>query len=226
MKKSEEASALIIYGCGGHARSVADVALHNGIKHLIFVDKQAKKNEKLFEFDVINDFTEQYHDRCIVAIGDNQERSKIFDQLIKKNINVISLFSHNAYLGKNAQLDAGVFVGHAAHIGPNVKIGAATLINTHCIVEHDCLIGKYCHISVNAVVAGKTQIGDFVMIGAGATVIDRLHICSHVTIGAGSVVVQSINEPGTYVGIPAKRIHPTDFADGSNIGLSVHFDSK
>lgn len=205
IKKNEEASALIIYGCGGHANSVADVALHNGIKHLTFVDEQARENEKLFEFDVVNAFAEQDHGPCIVAIGGNQERSKIFNQLMIKNINVITLVSRDAYLGKNAQLDAGVFVGHTAHIGPNVKIGAATLINTHCIVEHDCSIGKYCHISVNAVVAGKSQIGDFVMIGAGATVIDRLHICSNVIIGAGAVVVNNINEPGIYMGIPARK---------------------
>lgn len=199
-------NSLILYGCGGHARSVADVALNNGIKHLIFVDPEARPNETIFDFDVITDYTLQNHERCFVAIGDNHKRSNLFIDLTANHHNVIHLVSSRAYLGKDAHLDTGVFIGHAAHIGPNVKIGAASLINTRSVIEHDCIIGKYCHVSVNAVIAGKSQIGDFVMVGAGATIIDNIRICSNVTIGAGAVVTDDIAEPGVYVGIPAKKV--------------------
>jgi UDP-N-acetylbacillosamine N-acetyltransferase len=204
LELTERENPLIIFGCGGHARSVADVALHSGIKHLVFVDKQAKVNEKLFGFDVVKSIDDSSSIPTIVAIGDNHERAKIYNELVIKNRRVIALISTTAYRGKNTHLDAGVFVAHAAHIGPNTRIGSATLINTRCIIEHDCLIGSYSHVAVNAVVAGRSQIGDYVMIGAGATVIDQLHICSHVIIGAGAVVVTDITEPGIYTGVPAK----------------------
>ena len=39
---------LIIYGCGGHSRSVASVLLHNNSDvNIIFVDSEAKLEEKI-----------------------------------------------------------------------------------------------------------------------------------------------------------------------------------
>jgi len=44
------------------------------------------------------------------------------------------------------------------------------------------------------------------IIGAGAVVTDKISICDNVIIGAGSVVIRDIEDAGTYVGNPAKRI--------------------
>ncbi len=195
---------LVIFGCGGHARSLADVALANRMSRLIFIDENARENEKLFGFDVLTQFNEQEDAYYIAAIGDNQQRAKKFATLDPKKI--IALISNHAYVGINANIGAGVLVAHGAHIGPNASIGENTIINTHAIIEHDVVIGKHCHISVNSVVAGKSQIGDYVMLGTDATVIDNIMICSNVTIGAGAVVVDDIHEPGVYVGVPARKI--------------------
>jgi len=51
----------------------------------------------------------------------------------------------------------------------------------------------------------ETHIGDRVSIGSNATIMP-VKICDNVVIGAGSVVVQSITEPGTYAGNPARRL--------------------
>lgn len=195
---------LIILGCGGHARSLADVAIANGISQLVFVDDNARENEKQFGFPVLRYLPAEEDADYIVAIGDNQSREKVFTALANKNIT--TLIANDAYIGVNAHIGQGVLVAHGAHIGPNATIGANTIINTHCVIEHDCIIGKHSHISVNAVVAGKSQVDDFVMIGTGATVIDNIKICSHVRVGAGAIVVRDIQEPGIYVGIPARKI--------------------
>ncbi|HSW69971.1 MAG TPA: NeuD/PglB/VioB family sugar acetyltransferase [Gammaproteobacteria bacterium] len=195
--------SLVIYGCGGHARSVADIALANGIEHLIFVDDHARPGEKMFDFDVVKNISPGPDIPCIIALGDGEQRAALFKTLEKK---VVSLISNHSHIGKNAQIGQGVFVGNGAHIGPNAKIGVNTIINTHCVVEHDCVIGRHSHISVNSIVAGKCEIGDFVMIGAGATVIDGIKICSNVMVGGGAAVVCDITEPGTYVGVPAKKL--------------------
>lgn len=49
-------------------------------------------------------------------------------------------------------------------------------------------------------------MGQRVLIGAGAVVLPGVTIADDVTIGAGSVVPDNIVEPGTYVGMPARRI--------------------
>jgi sugar O-acyltransferase (sialic acid O-acetyltransferase NeuD family) len=196
--------SLVIYGCGGHARSLADVALANGIEHLIFVDDHAQPDEKQFGFDVVKTISLEKNMDCILALGDNEQRAALFESL--QNDNIITLISNHAHIGKNAQIAKGVFIANGAHIGPNTTIDVNTIINTHCVLEHDCVIGKHSHISVNAAVAGKCAIGDFVMIGIGASVIDGIKICSHVIVGAGAAVVDDITEPGTYVGLPARKI--------------------
>lgn len=50
------------------------------------------------------------------------------------------------------------------------------------------------------------RLGDNVVIGANCVLVGPLDICDNVIIGAMSLVNRSITEPGTYVGVPAKRI--------------------
>jgi sugar O-acyltransferase (sialic acid O-acetyltransferase NeuD family) len=205
MKSALNNQSLVIHGCGGHARSLADVALASGVTELVFVDENAKAGEQLFGFPVVSNAPSVVSGAHLVAMGDNHKRADVFQQLADAKINITSLISQSAYLGKEHTIGKNVFIGHRAHIGPRATIGDNTIINTHCIIEHDCRIGKHCHISVNAVVAGSCQIGDYVMVGAGATVIDGTKIASNITIGAGAVVVGDLTEPGVYVGIPARK---------------------
>ena len=206
MKSSLSTQSLIIHGCGGHARSLADVALANGATQLLFVDPNAKKDEQLFGFPVATTAPTETTAAHLIAVGDNQKRAVIFQQLSDNHTAMTSMIAQSAYLGAEHTLGQNVFVGHRAHIGPRTTIGDNTIINTHCIIEHDCQIGKHAHISVNAVIAGSCQIGDYVMVGAGATVIDGIKIASNITVGAGAVVVSDLTEPGVYVGVPAKKI--------------------
>jgi serine acetyltransferase len=50
------------------------------------------------------------------------------------------------------------------------------------------------------------SLGDNVVVGTGSTVIGPVTICDNVIIGAMSLVNKDITEPGTYVGIPVKKI--------------------
>lgn len=196
-------NSLMIIGCGGHARSIADVALFNGYKELLFIDENAKKNEKIFGFNVVNNFSSiGQSSNVLFGIGDNIKRKEYFAMYQSK----IKLISIDAYIGIDVCINRSTFVGHNAYIGSSSTIGKNSIINTHAIIEHECLVGMHTHIAVNATVAGKCRIGDFVFIGAGATIRDKVSICSNVTVGCGSVVVHNITEPGVYVGIPAKKI--------------------
>jgi serine acetyltransferase len=49
-----------------------------------------------------------------------------------------------------------------------------------------------------------------VFLGAGAVVIDSISVASNVIIGAGGVVVAAIHSPGSYVGVPVRRIADLD----------------
>lgn len=50
------------------------------------------------------------------------------------------------------------------------------------------------------------SLGDNVIIGAGSTIVGPVTICDNVVIGAMSLVNVDISEPGTYVGIPVRKV--------------------
>lgn len=71
---------------------------------------------------------------------------------------------------------------------------------------HDSVIGNFSTIAPNAAIMGRVKIGERCYIGANATIIPEITVCPDAIIGAGAVVNKDILEPGTYVGVPARRI--------------------
>ena len=193
-------NTIYIIGCGGHARSVADVVLDNNpSQNLIFIDENTKKNEKIFGFPIIKKLP-QNAKNIFIAIGNNNKR-----KILSQNKKLINIISKRSYISPTAKLSDGIFIGDGVHIGPMVEIGRGTIINTNAIIEHENIIKEFSHISVNSTVCGRVKIGDNVFLGAGATVKDGIIICDNTTIGAGGVVVKDITETGIYTGIPVKR---------------------
>ena len=198
-------STIHIFGCGGHARSVADVLLSSYPKSkIIFVDKTAKEKEKIFGFKVIKETKLTSKAKVFLGIGDNLSRKSLSKAL--KQPNFFSIISKKAHIGKKTTIEDGCFIGNFCHIGPEVSIGKNSIINNGAIIEHEVKIGEYSHIGPNVAISGRTTIGDFVFIGVGATVINNVSICSKAIVGAGATVVNDLTEPGVYVGTPAKKI--------------------
>lgn len=202
---SQKDNLCIILGCGGHARSVADIALHNGFTDLIFVDDKAEKDEHIFDFPVRDSYSISFEDNIFIAIGDNIKRLEM--SLKWCQFNIISITSKHIHLGQKSIISKGTFVGNYVHIGPEVFIGEGCIINNGAVIEHEVQIGRFSHIGPNATVSGRSQLGENVFIGVGATVIDSIAICSNVIVGAGSTVIKNITEPGTYVGSPARKLY-------------------
>lgn len=205
---------LIILGCGGHARSVADIAVMNDSKvDISFYDVNAHENEQIFVgegwYNVypLNEETKFHNVNLFIAIGNNLERRTYVERYLENtDLKAISIISNNAYVSKSAEIEIGTFVGEKTHIGPEAFVGSYSILNTNAVIEHEVSIGSFCHISVNATVCGRCKIGNNVFIGAGAVVKDYINICDDVIVGAGAVVCKDIDEPGTYVGCPAKKI--------------------
>jgi len=199
---------LLILGFGGHARSVADVALAAGFQSLLFIDENARPGEHFLNHPAQREFGGELPKEwsCIAAAGDNRRRAAQIASVRSSGWPLATLIAPTATIGAGAKVAAGCFVAHHAHVGPMASVGAGTIVNTGAIVEHECVIGDYAHVSVNAVVAGRSRLGRHVFLGAGATVIDGVSVADDITIGAGGVVHASLERPGTYVGVPARLI--------------------
>ena len=88
----------------------------------------------------------------------------------------------------------------------NIKIGNFNIINLDCTIGHDDILNNYITIYPSVNVSGCVVVDDIVEIGTGTQIIQGLNICGNTIIGASAAVVKSIEESGTYVGVPVKKI--------------------
>lgn len=203
---------IIIIGCGGHGRSIADTILDNDERaELVFLDKNAKKNEKILGFSVFEEKPSgivMEPNSVILGIGDLTARRAQLSRMRSDwdEDRWKSIISNRAFIGRGVQIGKGVFIAKAAFVGVEAAVGDHSIINTGAIVEHEVSIGNNVHVAPGAVICGRCKVGNHVLVGAGSTIIDKLSICDDVIIGAGSVVVQSISESGTYAGNPARKV--------------------
>lgn len=194
---------LVIIGASGHGKVIADIAVKCGYKDIVFLDD----NENVKDcagFPVVGKVLDAktMKDDKIVAIGNAEIRQKIQSQLY----NLVTLIHPNAIVSRRVKIGEGTVVMAGAVINSDVAIGKGSIINTGASVDHDCKLGDFVHVSVGAHVAGTVSIGRKTWVGAGATVSNNVSICDNCMIGAGAVVVKSIEEKGTYVGVPVKCI--------------------
>jgi sugar O-acyltransferase (sialic acid O-acetyltransferase NeuD family) len=201
---------LIIIGASGHGKVVADIAINIGKwKSIAFLDDD-ESIKTCMGLDVIgktNDaFTFTAEADFFVAIGNNAAREKMQHNLMEVGLNVVSLIHPCAVMGTDVHVGSGSVVMAGVVINSSSRIGEGCILNTGATIDHDNIIEDYVHISPGVNLAGTVIIGKGSWIGVGSVVSNNLNICSGSKIGAGAVVVKDITEPGTYVGVPAKRV--------------------
>ena len=199
---------LILIGASGHGKVIADIAKRVGYAEIAFLD-DGESVVHCAEYDVLgkSDSAKNYAD-CdfAVSIGNAQTRQKMIEKLESADLPIVTLIHPNAVVAEDAKIGKGTVIMAGAVVSPCVEIGRGCIINTCASVDHDCQIGNYVHVAVGAHVAGDVTVGDYTWIGAGSTVINDLTIVGKCMVGAGATVVKNIEEPGTYIGVPARKV--------------------
>lgn len=197
---------LIIIGAGGHGRVIADMAMKAGYTRVCFLDDHAEgawlgcpvagKTDEIPAFDDgATDF--------IIGIGSNAVRKRIAERYCVK---WTTLVHPSAQIAADVTMAPGTVVMAGAVINASARIGAHCIINSGAIVEHDNVLGDYVHISPKAALGGTVRIGELTHVGIGAVVRNNIGICGECIIGAGAAVVRNIQDSGTYVGVPARKM--------------------
>lgn len=147
--------------------------------------------------------------KAMIGIGDPQIRRKIVDRFSQlKNLEFPNLiFPNVVYDGRSdkVKFGRGNVICAGCVLTTDIVLGDFVHVNLNCTIGHDSKIGSFTTISPGVHISGNVLIGSNVFIGTGAVVLEKIEICDNVKIGAGAVVNKSILEPGTYIGVPAKR---------------------
>lgn len=200
---------VIIIGASGHGKVIADTILQSGDQVRGFLDDNPELGESFVGFPVlgtVDQFVDYPDAKFVVAIGNAKIRENIVEKLA--GVSWYTAIHPRAVISSlDTSIGEGTVVMAEAVINAGAKIGKHCIINTGAVVEHDNRIDDFVHISVGAKIAGTVHVGKGAWIGIGAAVKNNVEICEECMIGAGAVVVGDVCKPGTYIGIPAKRVN-------------------
>jgi len=189
---------LALFGYGGHAR---EVMAQMSQELPCFVDDQyvTDKTIPLSEFDP-NNFL------IMVAVANSIDRFNIVNRLPKET-KFFSWIHPTALVSDNVEIGEGSFIGAYSILTTNIKLGKHALLNRGNQIGHDTIIGDYFSAMPGAIVSGNVTIHDCVYMGTNSSIKEKLFVCNSSTIGMNGCVVKNITQPGTYVGVPAKKIY-------------------
>jgi sugar O-acyltransferase (sialic acid O-acetyltransferase NeuD family) len=206
---------IILIGGGGHCISCIDVIEQTGLYQIIgILDIPEKLGEKVLNYSVIgtDNELERYLPNCtdfLITVGQIKSsmlREKLFQKIKMTGGNLPAIISPIAHVSSYANIEEGTIVMHHALINAGASVGKGCIINTKALIEHEAVIGNFCHISTAAVVNGQANIGDSCFIGSNTVIGNNTNVTANTVIAAGSQVLKSIENPGTYIGQPLRKI--------------------
>jgi len=194
---------ILIYGAGGHAKSVMEIVLQNNVHAIagILDDDTRLKGVRVFNIPVLG--TRALLPMLIAkgvklaAIGvggiiDINIRVEIFKLLERAGFSFPFLVHPRATVEPSAKISDGAQVFANAYIGAEAVLKPRCMVNTNAVVSHDCEIGAYTHIAPGALLAGHVHVGERTLIGMGVTTTIGMRIGSGVRIGNGAIVLADV----------------------------------
>jgi len=203
---------VVILGAGGHAKSIADIVLKSNDEVIGFLDDNIEKytvvikSKEIKVLGKVNDSLEIAKEQDIffvIGIGNNKIREKIAEQY---NLKYYTAIHPTSVIAEDVQIGEGTVIMANTVINVGASIGKHCIINTGATVEHDNIIEDYAHLSPSVALSGTVKVGKYTHLGTGAKVRNNINITSNVIVGVGGIVVKDIQESGTYVGMPVKKI--------------------
>lgn len=204
---------ILIAGTGGFAKEVlcliTDLGRYDDVIGFIEPDEILARKEKwepilgkpVLPYSMVNP---DLH--CVsIAVGDSLIRQKITQQL-PANIEYITLIHPTAVVSQWAEIGEGAIICAGTIITCDIQIGKHAHFNLNTTIGHDCIIGDYFTTAPNANISGNCTFAEHVYFGTSSCIKQGISIVGNVTIGMGAVVTKNIEEPGIYVGSPAKKL--------------------
>jgi sugar O-acyltransferase (sialic acid O-acetyltransferase NeuD family) len=194
--------SILIYGGGGHAKSVMEMALAMGSYQIAgIVDDGIPAGTQVLGFpvlgtrDILPVLAEKGLRLAANGVGgiiDIQTRVKIFELLESCDFSFPALKHPRATVEASAIVGEGVQVFANAYVGSSAVLHPRCMVNTNAVVSHDCEIGSYSHIAPGALLAGLVRVGERTLVGMGVTTAIGVKIGNRVRIGNGAIVLADV----------------------------------
>jgi acetyltransferase EpsM len=210
-------NALIIYGGGGHAKSLIDLIHVEGRYQIVgVIDDALPVGSKVLNVPVLGGggMLPELRKRgislavnAVGGIGNIAPRLQVYKKMKTAGFSFPNVIHPRAFVEPTAKLGTGGEFFFNAYIGSDVQIGFGCIVNTSAVVSHDCKLEDYINISPGALLAGAVTICERALIGMGVTVNLGVTIGAGARVGNSAVVKNDVPENGI---VRAGSVWPVD----------------
>jgi len=213
---------ILIFGSGGHASVVIDIAQQEKKYTIIGIIDEPKNTNEISGLPILSNIStlkkliiEEDIFGGVIAIGDNAIRAKVRDQILLEvpHFQFVNCIHPNAVVASNVLMGEGNVMMAGSIVNPNCQISNHCIMNTKSSLDHDCKMLNFSSIAPNVTVGGNCKIGQYSAIGIGANIIHNISIGVNCIVGSGSLVTKNIKDNLVYYGVPAKFIRSHEFGD-------------
>ncbi len=190
--------ALIVYGGGGHAKTLIDLVRVCGTYRLVgIIDDGLAPGSSVLGLPVLGgagQLAQCFADgvrlavNAVGGIGHPEVRATVFDKLAQAGFDCPALVHPTAWVEPSARLEGGVQVLAQSYVSSEALVGFGTVINAGVVVSHDCQLGRVVNLSPGAMLAGGVILEDYVQVGMAATINLNLRVGRGARIGNGATV--------------------------------------
>jgi UDP-perosamine 4-acetyltransferase len=189
---------LLIYGAGGHAKSVIGIITDGGgwAIHGLIDEREDMLGKAVLGHPVVGSGSllpellrrEILH--AFVAVGDNASRQQRGRQLEQLGFHLPILIHPTALIMTHA----------------SISVGRYAIIGAHAGIGHESILGDAVHVGAGSILGGNVHIGSGSFLGLRSVVLPGITIGRNVRVAAGSMVSKDIADNLSVAGSPARVV--------------------
>lgn len=208
---------LIIIGASGFSREIGWVVerINNANptwNFLGYLDDDPKKAGQILNGVPVlgtTDDAKKYPNAYFAcAIGASKLRKSVVTRVKAANpqMKFATLVDPDVAISPYVAIGEGTIICPGNSITVNITLGEHVVINMNCTIGHDAVLEDFASLYPSVNISGNVHIKTCTEIGTGTQVLQGLTIAENTIVGASAAVIRDITEPGTYVGVPARKI--------------------
>ena len=207
---------LVIVGCGGFGREVADVisainaqAPTFDLVGFVDDDPSSEDIERIARLDLpllgtvagaLAGPARQY----ALGIGSGPVR-RLLDRRFEAAGWAAPVLVHpQASIGADVDLGPGTILCAGARLTTNIHLGRHVHVNLNSTIGHDTSLLDYVTVNPLVAVSGGVTIGEATMLGTHCAVLQNVEIGRDSVVGGSALVIRDVGDKAIVKGVPAR----------------------
>jgi len=195
-------SSVIVFGAGGHGKTLIELIREAGQLELVgVVDDRLARGSDVLGIPVLgnrDDLASIRRDgiglaaNAIGGISNMASRVEVSQALAARGFVLPALVHPTAFVEASASIGEGAQILAHSYVGSDAIVGKGVIVNTGAVVSHDCVLDDHVNLSPGCLLAGEITVGEATLLGMGVTTYLGIDIGANVRVGNGAIITASV----------------------------------